>query len=246
MGKILYGHRGAAGQAPENTLAGFLYARQLGVRAFELDVRLSADEQLVVIHDETLERTAHTAGRVRDFTSTQLKALDARGTCPAWPNPVGVPRLADVLQTHHDLDAFQIEVKTDTAEALERVCALLVREIERFKISPRTIVTSFDRDALAVMKERAPELRRGFIAPYDSPEHLANALQLGCWNACIPILTGSKEMVRTAQENGLEVTGWLGNTAADLETLVDWNVDCITSDSPGVAISFLQQRGWLD
>ena len=113
MIKILYGHRGAAGHAPENTLDGFLYARQIGVRAFELDVRFSADDQLVVIHDETLERTTHTIGRVRDFTVAQLNALDA---CASWPNPAGVPSLVAVLQSHHDLPAFQIEVKTDTPE----------------------------------------------------------------------------------------------------------------------------------
>jgi glycerophosphoryl diester phosphodiesterase len=243
--KILYGHRGASGHAPENTLDGFLYARQIGVRAFELDVRFSADEQLVVIHDETLERTTRTMGRVRDFAAAQLRDLDARGTCSSWPNPVGVPRLADVLQRHHDLPAFQIEVKTDEPEILERVCAQLIGIIERFHIGPRTIVTSFDPIALAIMQKRAPELRRGFIAPYDNPEHLDIAVRLGCWNACIPISTSTKEVVRTAQASGLEVTGWLGNTIADLEILLEWDVGSITSDLPGVAIPFLQQHGFL-
>jgi glycerophosphoryl diester phosphodiesterase len=246
VAKTLYGHRGAAGEAPENTLAGFQYARQIGVRAFELDVRLSADKQLVVIHDATLERTTHTIGRVRDFTAVQLKTLDARGTCNSWPNPVGVPLLSDVLQAHRDLSAFQIEVKTDTPAALENICAQVIEQIEHFQIGPRTIVTSFDPIALAIMQKRAPRLRRGLIAPYNNPRDLDLALQLECRNVCIPLATSSGEMVRIACANGLEVTGWLGNTIADLETLVGWGVDGITSDLPSMAIPFLRQHSFLE
>lgn len=246
MGQILYGHRGAAGEAPENTLDGFAYARRIGVRAFELDVRLSADAQLVVIHDATLERTANAVGKVSDFTTAQLKRLDARNTCPTWKHPVGVPTLTEVLQLHNDLDAFQLEVKSDRPDRLERVCAQLIGQVEHFQIAERTIVTSFDPSALEIIRRLAPRQCCGFISNYDQPKDLNTVVRLGCWNACIPVETGSKEAVRAARENGLHVTGWLGNSHADLETLLDWSVDSITSDCPSVAIPFLRERGFLD
>ena len=95
---IVFGHRGARGEAPENTLSGFGFALGLGVDGLELDVRLSADGQLVVIHDETVDRTTDAAGPVAAFRADQLARLDARGSCPEWPQRVGVPTLEQVLR----------------------------------------------------------------------------------------------------------------------------------------------------
>jgi glycerophosphoryl diester phosphodiesterase len=244
MEKTLFGHRGAKGEAPENTLDGFAYAQRVGVRAIELDVRLSADDQLVVIHDDVVDRTTGTTGKVRDFTAKQLGRLDARTTCPAWPNPVGIPTLSEVLEAHHDLDAFQLEIKSDTPERMDMVCAKLIAQMEHFQIAGRAVVTSFDPGALEIMQRRAPHLRRGFIGRYAGPDDLETASRLGCWNACIPLASSTKEMVHAAQARGLFVTGWLGNTLADLETLLDWGVDSITSDYPSLTLPFLRERGF--
>src|SRR5439155_21621382 len=75
---LLFGHRGARGEAPENTLAGFAHARRAGVAAFELDVRPTADGRLAVIHDATVDRTTNATGAVSDFTAADLARLDAR------------------------------------------------------------------------------------------------------------------------------------------------------------------------
>src|SRR5262245_48572737 len=90
---LIFGHRGAKGEAPENTLSGFSYARSVGVEAFELDVHLSADHELMVIHDATVDRTTNGNGPVAGFTAAELAALDARAGFAAWGVPVGVPRL---------------------------------------------------------------------------------------------------------------------------------------------------------
>lgn len=245
MRKILFGHRGAAGEAPENTLDGFAHARQIGVRAIELDVRLSADEQLVVIHDATVDRTTNATGSVSNLAAAQLMRVDARGSCPTWRSPVGVPLLSEVLQAYHDFDAFQLEIKTDTPSRLEALAARLIAQVEHFQIAERVVVTSFDPAALVIVRRFAPLVRRGFIGAYDGDRDLDTALQLDCWNACTPLTTSSKRMVHAAQASGLHVTGWLGNTVADLETLLDWGVDSITSDYPSVAIRFLRGRELL-
>jgi glycerophosphoryl diester phosphodiesterase len=244
MVQDLLGHRGAALEAPENTLAGFAHAWKIGVRSFELDVRLSADEQLAILHDESLERTTGIPSKVGEFSAAQLAELNAYGLFPDWPEKTSIPLLEAVLKTYYlDLKSWEIEIKTNVPEKLEILCPKLVREIERFKIASRVVVTSFDPLALEIMRRIAPGLRRAFISHYDRPEHLETALRLGCYRACIPLHHSDKATVQAAHAAGLNVTGWQGDSAEMLETLLDWDVDAITSNRPSLALAFLRQRG---
>ncbi len=240
---LLFGHRGAKGEAPENTLTGFAYARSVGVTAFELDVRLSADQELVVLHDPDVDRTTDGNGPASAFTACALAALDARAAFPTWPEPARIPRLIDVLDAYGTTVVYQIEIKTDAVEALELVASTLVALIERYGIGERTTVSSFDPEALRIMQRIAPEIPRAYIGRYDGPGFLATALELGCYGACIPHRTSMKATVDEAHGHGLQVTGWLGNTERDLRLLLDWQVDSITSDHPSLAIPYLTAHG---
>jgi glycerophosphoryl diester phosphodiesterase len=233
---ILLGHRGAKGEAPENTLAGFAHARAIGVEMFELDVRLSADGQLVVIHDATVDRTTDATGPVAGFTAAELARLDARGTCPTWPKSVGVPTLVEVLDAFADRGRFAIEMKQDEPERLARVAELVVREIDRHGLRQRVVMTSFDPVALEHAARVAPDVDRAYIGKYDAPAYLDEAQRLGCVEADVPLATGSAEIVREAHARGLRVCGWLGNKPEMLRTLVEWQVDAITSDFPSIAL----------
>jgi glycerophosphoryl diester phosphodiesterase len=243
MPVLVYGHRGARGEAPENTLAGFAYAQQVGVQAVELDVRLSADEQLVVIHDATVDRTTNASGAVAALTAAELSRLDARKTHPAWPEPVGVPTLATVLGCFATIPHWAIEVKHDTPERLERVCRCLVTAIGRYGLAANTTVTSFDPVALEHMRRIAPDLPRAYIGAFDQPHFLQIALDLGCRQIDVPIATGSAAVVRAAQEHGMRVTGWPGNSVETLRLLVEWGVDQVTTDYPSMALAWFQQEG---
>jgi glycerophosphoryl diester phosphodiesterase len=240
---LLFGHRGARGEAPENTLAGFAHAFRAGVAAFELDVRLTADEQLAVIHDATVDRTTNASGVVSDFTAAQLAALDARAAHPDWPERVGVPLLGDLLDAYAGRVRLAIEIKTDAPERLERVCAAVVSHVVRYGIAAGVTVTSFDPVALEIMRRIAPALPRAFIGAYDTPAFLETALRLECRQADIQPSRGSADVVRQAQAHGLRVVGWQGNTPEDLAALIDWGVDGITSDYPTRAIAFLREHG---
>jgi glycerophosphoryl diester phosphodiesterase len=204
---ILFGHRGAKGEAPENTLSGFAFARSVGVEAFELDVRLSADDEIMVIHDADVDRTTNGHGPVASFTASELATLDARAAFPTWGVPVGVPRLVDILNLFADTTTFQIEIKTDAPARLEIVSRKLVELIARYGIEGRTAVASFDPEALRILKRIAPEIPRAYIGAYDAPHFLETALELGCLGACIPLKTSTKATVATARERGLHVTG---------------------------------------
>jgi len=237
---ILFGHRGAKGEAPENTLVGFQYVRMLGIDAYELDLRLSADEQLVVMHDATVDRTTDASGPLSLFEAAELALLDARAEHPDWPARVGVPTLAQLLEAIPDASQWELEIKSDAPDRMERICRQLARMVEEFGLRGRATVTSFDPVALELIAAAAPELPRGFIARFDTPDSLETARRLGCARVGIPLATGSAEMTRAAQAAGIEVTGWPGNTPDGVRTLVGWGVDCITTDFPTMALEIMR------
>lgn len=207
-------------------------------------MRLTADGQLAVIHDATVDRTTTATGPVADYTAAQLAQLDARaGLTDGWPEPVGVPLLSDVLRVYAGDVRFAIEIKTDTPDRLERICPQVIEHVGCFRIAATVTVTSFDPVALEIMRRLAPELPRAYIGAYDTPAFLEAALRLECRQADIPVARGSAEVVREAQAHGLRVVGWLGNTPEQLHTLLSWDVNGITTDYPSTAIAYLRERG---
>ena len=246
MVKELFGHRGAAYEAPENTLTGFAYAWKIGVRSFELDIRLSSDHQLVILHDENLQRTAGKTQNVGDLTAVQLSELNATGLFPGWHERAIIPLLEEILILYaQQAQSWEIEIKPAAPESLQIICPKLAEQIYRFDIANRAVVTSFDPHALEVMHSIAPDLRRGYISRYDRPEHLETAIRLGCYRAGIPLHHSNKAMVQAAHAAGLTVTGWQGDSLEMLETLVEWGVDAITTNRPSLALDLLHKRGLL-
>jgi glycerophosphoryl diester phosphodiesterase len=143
------GHRGNAGHSPENTLESFRQAVALGVDAIELDVHLSADGHVVVIHDPTLDRTTDRSGRVEQLTLAAIREADAgagftldRGATFPWrARGIGVPLLGDVLEELRDTPCL-IEIKT------ARVSAALKTLLERHDAIDRCLVAAFDHAAI--------------------------------------------------------------------------------------------------
>jgi glycerophosphoryl diester phosphodiesterase len=241
MAPKLVGHRGARFEAPENTVAGFLFSRGLGISIFELDVRLSKDGKLVVMHDAEVDRTTNGTGKVADFTAAELAALDARSIHEQWPERVGVPQLSEVFATFDGDDAveWELEIKTDAPERLDALVPLLLAEIDRFGIADNVHITSFDRTALERVRAVNPTIKLGFIGKYDSDEDLKTALELGASRAGIPIATGSAEIVQAALAQGLTVVGWPSNDPTAWDTLTDWGVTHLCTDSPKAAMEYL-------
>ena len=237
----IIGHRGARKEAPENTVSGFLYAKQLGLQSIELDVRLTRDNQLVVIHDATVDRTTTTTGAVADFTAAELAAMDARSECPDWPDIVGIPTLEQVLDVTGDFRVVQIEIKKDTEERMEAIVEALVRVIQNRGIQDQVILSSFEPFALEALLRLAPSLPRAYIGDYDTPAFLETALRLTCVQADMSLTTSSADMVAQAHAHGLRVVGFQCNTPEALERALAWNIDGATSDVPSSILPLLPQ-----
>ena len=155
---LIYAHRGASGHAPENTLEAFRLAMEMGADGFELDVHMSKDGELVVIHDETVDRTTDGTGLVRDLTLNQLKSLDASNGMDAY-RCVKIPTLAEVFHLiRHTRHIVNVEIKTDEwfYPQIEEKCLALAKETG---IEDRVIYSSFNHFTLRKLRQLKPDAR---------------------------------------------------------------------------------------
>ena len=154
---LLFAHRGASIEAPENTLESFSVALDVGANVLELDVHLSQDEQVVVFHDETLDRTTNGSGEVREHSLAELKRLDAgfrflgpQGERTHRERGVQIPTLAEVFEAFPSA-AFNIELKTAEPRLVEETLKLLnpLRD-------EQVLLTAGQPEVMTVLEAAAP------------------------------------------------------------------------------------------
>lgn len=239
---IVYGHRGAKGEAPENTLASFQHAYRHGIRHFELDLLLSKDGVPVIIHDLTLERTTGRDAKVADLTAAELAQLDARRNTTPWPRPVGVPSLMDFLAAFPDLEHVQLEVKTDSRHRLNILCNRVTELVQRHKLVNRVAITSSDAWFLQETKRRDRTIRTGLVADRRFPNPVKLALRLKCDYLCLNWRICTTAMVEAAHQRDLHVSTWTVNRIHDMVELEKRGVDSIITDYPTSTFIYFQNR----
>lgn len=221
---LIYGHRGASGYAPENTLPSFRLAMEMGADGFELDVHLSKDGHLVVIHDESVDRTTNGTGLVRDLTLAELKALDASNGMPAYAG-TKIPTLSEVYDlirdTHH---VVNVEIKSDQNfyPQIEEKCLALAKEKG---VEDRILYSSFNHHALLRIQALDPNAKLGIlfadilVRPWEYAKSLhVDFLHPARMNLYVP---GFAEGTREA---GLGINLW---TVNDEETMLE----CLKCDA---------------
>ena len=239
-------HRGGAGLWPENTLYAFERASALGVDVIETDVRATADGELVVFHDEGLERTTDGAGRVGSLTLAELKRLDAGyrfspdggRSFPLRGKGVTVPTLREVFASLPHI-RFNIEPK----QTLPSIAAPLCRLIREQGLAERVLIASFSGSTLAEFRRECPEVATsaatGEVASFLSLHNAGlshsyspamQALQVPEYAAGLRVL--SRGFVESARGRNLRVHAWTVNSEADMRRLVEMGVDGIMTDYP--------------
>ena len=240
-------HRGFSSAAPENTLAAFRRAAQLGVM-MELDVTLAATGEVVVIHDDTLERTTTGAGRVSETPWDALRTLDAG----SWFGPEfaeeRVPTLAQVLEVIGGRVVIDIELKiTQAREALARGVVEVVRRAGQVD---RVFVSSFDPLLLAQVRRLEPRLRRGQLVDTFEDTDLVwygklVLRHLGLNRQARPDMViggdrlASKRWVERYKARGYAVMVYTVNEPERMAELRAWGVDAVITDTPDVALAAL-------
>lgn len=239
---IVYGHRGAKGEAPENTLAGFTHAYRHGVRHFELDLVLSKDGQPVIIHDLTVDRTTENEGSVASFTAEELAEMDARRNGTSWPRAVGIPSLEMLLNEYPDFEHLQLEVKKDNRQRLNVLCNRLTEVIQRRDLYNRVVITSSDQWFLRQARRRDRKLRIGFVTDRKFPRPVNAAARLHCDFLCISWRICSRPIVDDAHRRGMHVSTWTVNRIHDMLQLEAKGVDSIITDYPTSTKMFFDNR----
>ena len=229
-------HRGYRARFPENTLVAFRAALRAGVKMIELDVVLSRDRKLIVIHDATLERTTNGEGAVGEYTLDQLKQLDAGG----WFHPKfsgeQLPELSEVLELADGQVIINIEIKPHAFEPRHPPDAIeqqIIKLINQRRIVDRVLISSFDMNLLQHLAtfRHAPAI--GLISknPVDK-QTIENCRQLNVvsWHPNHQILTS--EQVKTMHTNDIKVFPYNADTKEEISRMLEMDVDGVISSDP--------------
>ena len=238
----LVGHRGARGEAPENTLASFQVAIEAGVTEMELDVRLSSDGQLIVLHDSDITRTTGMQGNVRQFTRAQLGVMDARRNTPGWHSPTGIPSLQEVVDLCGPQMRFQFEVKGADRAVLHQLAHHLTHMIHEQQLQSRVVVTSSHTGFLRMMATMAPDIERGYVCEYRYLQPTRRAQGLGCSWLIAHYSLVTPALMRRARKRGLKVSVWTVNDLTEADRLTRLNVDSIITDYPTSFVSHFRRK----
>jgi glycerophosphoryl diester phosphodiesterase len=237
------GHRGASAHAPENTMAAFRRAVDLGARFIETDLHITRDAHLVAIHDSTVDRTTNGTGYVKDHTLEELRALDAG----AWFGPAfageKIPTLKDVIEFSREFDtAFFLEVKQDAAWGIEHGLVAALRESRE---ADRVVVLSFSPGILRNILRLDRTVMTGLLAEPggELPEtFIEQAQDIGSRQLAPRSDMVTPELVRAAHKKDLKVVCWTVNEQARMRELAALGVDGIMTDYPDRLVSALMSR----
>jgi len=235
------GHRGASKAAPENTLAAFQKAREMGADGVELDVMLCEDGEVVVMHDYTVDRTTNGHGQVKDLTLAQLKALDAGSWFGAQFAGERVPTLREVCVWAGQEMLLNIELKSVDlgGSELERKTIALVHE---YGLEGRVVLSSFNPFSLWRVKRIDPSLHTGLLYAADLPVYLSRAWlrPLAHPDALHPHHAMVNEAyLRWARNKGYRVNVWTPDEVDDLARMLAYEVNIIITNRPDVLTAML-------
>ncbi|MHB1317692.1 MAG: glycerophosphodiester phosphodiesterase [Anaerolineae bacterium] len=229
---LVMAHRGARDAAPENTVAAFRAAVDLGADAVELDITRCASGEIVVIHDDTVDRTTNGSGRVDSLAWGALRELDAGSWFDTRFAGEPLPLLDAVLDAVGGHVRFNIEIKHQRT-GMQPVEQELADNLRRRNLVPDTIVSSFDPGALRRLRRVAPEVPRALLYSPDMPFGLRHAwprfwLRLQALNPHFSMVDAL--YVHRARLAEYRVNVWTVNEAADIERMAGLRVDAIITD----------------
>jgi glycerophosphoryl diester phosphodiesterase len=239
---LVVAHRGFSGAAPENTLVAFRQAIEIGSDMIELDIQLSKDEKIVVIHDESLERTTNGRGKVANHTLQEIKKLDAG----SWLDPQfageRIPTLQEVLDLAKGRVLVNIEIKNPThgQYPITELADKSLQAVKKAGMLDRVIFSSFNPDSLEHIQKKEP---RAWVAllfhrPWNSFLEMTSGKEYDVLN--LRNIHLNKEKISQVHKEGRKVNVYTVNTEEELEQFVRWGADGIITNFPDRLIRILK------
>lgn len=252
-GPMVIAHQGGERLRPSNTMASFSHAMELNVDVLEMDVHATADGVLVLIHDDTVDRTTDGSGRVNDLTLAQIQQIDAGEywtdddgmTYPYLGQGITIATLQEVLDAYPQM-RLNIEIKQREPSIAAQLCTML----REYNMTDRSLVASFHGQSINEFREACPEvptsmveseirlfyvLHRLFLAGLFDPP--GAAMQVPEYSGDIHILT--ERFIRHAQRININVHAWTIDETEDMERLLDLGLDGIITDRPDRMLELL-------
>lgn len=238
----IWAHRGASGYAPENTLEAFRLAAELGADGVELDVQLTKDREIVVIHDEKIDRTGSGRGYVADHTLEELRRYNYNRTKPEYPH-ADIPTLREVLELLRPTAlTVNIELKTGVNfyPGIERAVTELVKQMG---MEERVIYSSFNHLSILKIKELCPAAKTGLLyhdGTVDMPDYAkrlaVEALHPAMYNMRYP------GFVRKCKELDIALHVWTANEPKRIQELLQYGVDAVITNYPDIAYEIIHGK----
>ena len=245
-------HQGGRGQWPGETLYAFEQATKIGVDILEFDIRSTKDDQLVLMHNETVDSTTNGKGRIRQFTLKDLKKLDAgyrwtadgARTFPFRGKNITVPTLKEVFEKFSD-KRMSIEIKQSEPSLVEPLCQI----IEKHKMIDHVLVASFSDRVIEEFRARCPKVATSGSSQEFLRFHLGHndfgarskpdCFQVKDRVLAVQVIT--RKLVERAHRLNLPLHAWTVNDIEGMQRMIALNVDGIITDFPGPLLALLER-----
>ncbi len=227
-----FAHRGFSGKYPENTMLAFIKAYEAGADGVELDVQCTADGEVVIIHDEKVDRTTNGTGNVRDYSLQDLRKLDASYIYTGKMGVNPIPTFEEYCKWAVDKDLVtNIELKTGVYEypgIEEKVWNL----IQKYNLQDKVLISSFNHFSILRMKKIAPNLKYGLLSEtwlIDAGKYTAD-LGIECYHPSYHNLVDS--VIDEIKSHGIEINAYTVNERDEVKRLLDKGIDCVIGNFP--------------
>ncbi len=235
----IIGHRGARGEAPENTLGGFQYIQDLGIRSVEFDVRQLKDHALIVMHDDQMLRTTGQEKQLYECDAADLAQYNHAVTWSTWNQFEPTPLLQQTLKVIYNFDHIEVEVKAVASEQHAfQLTQTLQQQLRGFEQS--AIITSFDPKIHTALQQQNSNFKRGLlIEDTRGAQAIEDALALGCCQIGWMNELATDELIQATHDAKLNISVWTVNEPERAKKLRDLGVQGLITDYPKLMLEQL-------